>query len=758
MSRVNPYVGPRAFRPGEALYGRDRELVDLFDTLIAERIVLLCSPSGAGKTSLIQAALLLKLKEDFEVLGPPPQLWEKRPPILRVNQAPPPGTRRPAESNRYLFSVMLYLEQTIPDQARLKDLASTDFAAYLDRHEANGSSEKNPILIFDQFEEVLTLDPTDVQAKAAFFDQVGDALRDRRRWALFAIREEFLGALEPYLRSIPTQLRTRFRLDFLTEAEARKAVQLPAEREHVTFTDTAATLLVDDLRRIQVQLPEGTVERRLGPYVEPVELQVVCERLWDGLPEEVGEITSDAVRRIGNVDTALSDYYAEKVAAIAKETGVKERSLREWFDRELITERGIRGQVLQQPSQSPGLDNRAIWALVDAHLVRAEQRLGATWFELAHDRLIDPVRKSNADWYQATLSPLQIQADLWARNNRPDEMLLGGDSLKHGETWAESHQDELAVHEKDFISACRKARAIGNRQRLQRWVIRFLALGVVVIILAALYMQWHEHRPWGYLRDLSTGKTYKLAGYPVSIGRSSPDITNTVNTSFQHVSDTFRQVSRVHLLIDSNWLASDMRSLNGTSLNSQFMYYGHTMRLHDDDILVLAGIAVFQFESMRYYPLQFWEPSLGETGPPTGAWGIVIDGSEKKFRYLTAKSTSVGVGADGGLTLGTGEGQKPVLSVDEDPHSRSGFTITVESHEAPLRATLKEGDYTYVSCRLAVGTPIEVLNSKKLLDTGECTYPLRRGDYPEFKPGDRSLSGIQFDYGKSHFEIVKFSQ
>ena len=61
----NPYVGPRPFQTGETLYGRDREILELLDLLIAERIVLLYSPSGAGKTSLIQAGLLPKLEEEL---------------------------------------------------------------------------------------------------------------------------------------------------------------------------------------------------------------------------------------------------------------------------------------------------------------------------------------------------------------------------------------------------------------------------------------------------------------------------------------------------------------------------------------------------------------------------------------------------------------------------------------------------------------------------------------------------------------------
>jgi hypothetical protein len=54
--RKNPYVGPRAFRSGEDLPGRDFEIRELTDLLIAERITLLHAPSGAGKTSLNEAA------------------------------------------------------------------------------------------------------------------------------------------------------------------------------------------------------------------------------------------------------------------------------------------------------------------------------------------------------------------------------------------------------------------------------------------------------------------------------------------------------------------------------------------------------------------------------------------------------------------------------------------------------------------------------------------------------------------------------
>ena len=107
------YVGPRPFQTGETLYGRERETRELVSLLLSQRLVLLHSPSGAGKTSLIQAKLVKAMRdEDFEVLmhqlpdNPVPQ-----PVILRVNR--PPAPTDPPGSNRYLLSVLAALLSSI---------------------------------------------------------------------------------------------------------------------------------------------------------------------------------------------------------------------------------------------------------------------------------------------------------------------------------------------------------------------------------------------------------------------------------------------------------------------------------------------------------------------------------------------------------------------------------------------------------------------------------------------------------------------
>lgn len=488
-TRANPYPGPRSFQRDEKLYGRQRETWELLNLLIGERIVLLSSPSGAGKTSLVQAALLPELQnEGFRVLS------VMRPGLLP--DQPLPG------ANRYVLSLLLGLEAGRPpaEQLPLTELGSLSLGAYLEKAwpVPNGADWHGDVLLFDQFEEVLTVDPGDRAAKQAFFEDVGAALRDRSRWALFSMREEFVAALDPYLRPIPARFDKgrRYHLDLLGPGAAREAMQGPAADQvpSVIFSDDAARRLADDLRRVQMQQPDGQTQTTLGPFIEPVQLQVVCRRLWENLAPDDVSIDVDDLAAVGDVDTALRGYYADTMAKVAEETGLRQRTLREWVDRQLITESGIRGQVLMGADASQGLPNTAIWPLVNAHLVRAEQRRGVTWFELAHDRLVAPVRADNAAWFAEHLSTLQRQAALWRDQGKPDGLLLGGELLAQAEQWQAAQTAPPEPWEADFLAESKKAWEQAEKERRQNRLIRILAVAAAIVavlaLAATLYAVW----------------------------------------------------------------------------------------------------------------------------------------------------------------------------------------------------------------------------------------------------------------------------
>ncbi|QHT55214.1 hypothetical protein GXP71_03335 [Cellulomonas sp. H30R-01] len=478
----NPYVGPQSFRAGQHLYGRAVALDTLFNLVVAERIVLLYSPSGAGKSSLINAALIPELnREGLEVL-----------PVVRVN-TPHVATMQPPPRNRYLMSTLMSLESDVPEEQqvpldRLRDLT---LAEYLEQRPDQDGIPGNEVLVFDQFEEVLSLDPTDEDAKREFFAQVGEALRAHRLWALFAIREDHLAALEPYLRAVPTRLRTRYRLDLLTADEAFDAVVRPAQDAGVEFRAEAAHALVDDLRQVRAQRLDGTVDV-LGAYVEPVQLQLACTTIWARRDPGSTEITTADGVAGGSVEQALADYYDRRVAEAARVTDVREDVIRDWFERRLITPQGLRGQVLEGPLGTAEADGPILREL--EHLIRPETRRQATWYELSHDRFIEPVRRSNARWRAQHLTGFEQAAALWDENGRQRRLLLTGSHLASATADVATRRRPLQPHEREFLEASQALEADRRRDRRRRLWMRVLVLALAVLLVAAIGLYGQTQR------------------------------------------------------------------------------------------------------------------------------------------------------------------------------------------------------------------------------------------------------------------------
>ncbi len=483
----NPFVGPRSFQANETLYGRDKEVADLVDLIVSERIVLLFSPSGAGKSSLIQAALLPALiADDFACLG-----------TGRFGSA---GDALPAHCNPYGFSLCLSLEQSLPREAQLglEALIGMDLTTYLGQRLERLEPQTSPLIVLDQFEEILTLNPTDSEHKFQFFQQLGKALHQHELWCLFAMREDFLAGLDPYRELLPNRLDITYRLNLLERGAALAAIRKPAARAGVAFAESAATALVDNLSEIGVQQPDGSTQVQTGIYVEPVQLQVVCRRLWEQLPEGSTAISSEDVARVGNVDQALQSYYACCVAEVAHKTGVSERILRAWCGSALIIGNSLRGQVVRGQSGQP--ESAAVDALIDTHLLRIERRRGTAWLELAHDRLVRPILADNQQWFAEHLTYLQRQVPVWEQQGRPAELLLKGKHLLRAERELSQAKEALTPVEAEFL---RRSRRLRNGQRLR---VAGFALLVALMLTAAILYHKNQQQALKYTADIEALK------------------------------------------------------------------------------------------------------------------------------------------------------------------------------------------------------------------------------------------------------------
>jgi WD40 repeat protein len=377
MGVESPYVGPRPFERAEAglFFGRDRELRTLLSLVVAHRVVLLYAASGAGKTSLLSAGLLPRLEkeEEFEVL-----------PIARVRG---PIDAAPTR-NAFAGGVIAHLAASETPEATIPEIL-----AARDRPLADGFPAPRALVI-DQLEELFTVHQERWRERTGFVGQLADALEDDPLLRIvIAIREDYLAHLDPFA-DLLGGLRTRLRLELLRPDAARAAVVLPLQETGRTFAPGTAESLVRDLLRVRIDV-EGRLEDVEGEFVEPVQLQVACHSLWSALPPDVTVITDDHLAQFGDVDEVLALYYSAAVSAAARVAGMAPFRLRDQVERAFITPIGTRGTAYGTQESTAEIPAAAIEELERRHLVRAERARGARWYELTHDRLIEPIRASN---------------------------------------------------------------------------------------------------------------------------------------------------------------------------------------------------------------------------------------------------------------------------------------------------------------------------------------------------------------------------
>ncbi|MBN1875602.1 MAG: hypothetical protein JXA33_15360 [Anaerolineae bacterium] len=480
----NPYIGPRPYtcQDRDNFYGRNREARDLLAKIMAERVVLFYAQSGAGKSSLLNAKIIPALEEDgFHVL-----------PVARVGSEIPRDLDPGAVQNVFVFSAILTLagREAIPQALTHYTLASYLQATY------PTSEDTHPpllLLILDQFEELFTAHQDRWHEARDFFLQIRDALETvPGLGVLFTMREDYVAALDPYTALLPRRLRARFRMERLGLEGALEAIVKPALNAGCNYGEGVAERLVDNLRQVKVQQLNGQGELEEtyapGPYVEAVQLQVICYQLWENLPEQDDyAIQWEEIEQYGNIDQALTDFYNSALYATMRKTGTTERRLRQWFGEQLITPMETRGLVLRNVRTTAGLPNEAVDVLERRYLIRAEARGATRWYEICHDRLIEPILTSNRAWDAARETPLRSTARSWQQTG--DDALLYHDGTLHKALdWAQTHPDDVEPFVSDFLEASQEAEKVRQQVRRRRSItMTALAAGLLIMTVLTFY-------------------------------------------------------------------------------------------------------------------------------------------------------------------------------------------------------------------------------------------------------------------------------
>ncbi|HEX3531962.1 MAG TPA: WD40 repeat domain-containing protein [Thermoanaerobaculia bacterium] len=388
----NPWPGLASF--GEAdqefFFGRESETEELVRLVLRERLTILFGLSGLGKTSLLQAGLFPRLREE-NVL--PVSLR-----LAHADGSPP------------------YAEQVLNAIARAAAAAGAEIPAprpgetlweHFHRVGNDFWSARNrpvvPLLAFDQFEEIFTLGSgrpgagelietlaslTEGYPPAAVKARLDENPAEAKEFSfsrhpykiLLSLREDFLPDLEALRDRIRTIGNNRLRVRRMNGENALRVVTLPG-----------GGLLERPVAEEVVRFVAGKSATEQTPLaamdVEPALLSIVCREL-NNKRKARGEAQITARLLEGSRTEILTDLYERSLADLPSE-------VRGFIEERLITVSGFRDSVaLENALATPGVTRAAIDRLTERRLLRIEDRGAGQRLELTHDVLTGVVRHS----------------------------------------------------------------------------------------------------------------------------------------------------------------------------------------------------------------------------------------------------------------------------------------------------------------------------------------------------------------------------
>ncbi|MFJ5050394.1 hypothetical protein [Streptomyces sp. NPDC088719] len=446
-----PYRGLARFEPGDAdlFFGRDRVIDDLLELTQNRRVTAVVGASGSGKSSLLRAGLVPRLRHTDQ-----PDL---RPATLRIIT---PGAQ--------------------PMRTHEQRLAPVTAAG------RGGSGGAATWLIVDQFEELFTLcrDPAE---RAAFIDRLlaADEPGSRLR-VLIALRADFYNRCLEHHNLITVLRNATVPVGPMNADELREAIVKPAAARGLIVERGLTTRILQDIDGEPGALPLmshallETWRRRRG--------KALTEAAYDATDGLHGAITHTAETAYTSLTPAQA-VLARRILLRLITPGEGTQDTRRPVDRtELDT---------ADPTDTSAVLER----LTSARLLTAD---GPT-VDLAHEALITAWPRLRG-WVEEDRERLRVHRQLteaarvWDGLDREPGALYRGSRLAVAEEAfaAPGAQDELTAQEEEFLTTSTTTRTHEEHvtARSTRRLRRLTATLSVLLVLAftAGTIAWDQYR------------------------------------------------------------------------------------------------------------------------------------------------------------------------------------------------------------------------------------------------------------------------
>ncbi len=444
VDQGSPYKGlsPYAEEDARFFYGREALVQQIVERVRNNRFLAVIGPSGSGKSSLVFAGVLPRIRQNT---------GSDSENCLLVSLTPGPD---PLETLASSLSALLP-ENSERDRLKWgrelrKQFAKNDnvLTGMSLREIVSDLVPGSPsiVLVVDQFEEVFTL-CWDANERKQFIINLISASTDieGQTKVIITMRSDFYGKCAAYPDLAAMLSDHQVLLGPMSMEELREVIEEPVRKVGGMFEPGLVDRLLDDVAEEPGALPF---------------LQFMLYQLWEQRRD--GRLTHSAYEESGGVKMAL----AQRADAVYAQLSEEERFvLRQIFfrltqpgEKTSDTRRRVNKRELFITSIQPETVERVIRQLVDARLLTTTSDLtsGEEFVEISSEALIHSWSRFR-EWLEENRESLRFHrrlseaANEWARCRRDQSYLYRGTRLAEAKKWEKNHADELSQLETEFL-------------------------------------------------------------------------------------------------------------------------------------------------------------------------------------------------------------------------------------------------------------------------------------------------------------------
>ncbi len=401
LDSQHPWPGLNSFTEANAsfFFGREREVEDIGRMVQQEIVTVLYGKSGLGKSSILRAGVTPLLKKTGFI-----------PIYIRFNHF---EETLPLEDQVEVYIEKVTAAENIDAPRPVREETLWE---YFHKQGSNWWSDDNllvkPVLIFDQFEELLTIgqeNPQRAKRCAAFLTELEDLVENRppaklqERFKIerglaknyhldrldyrvvLSLREDYLADVESLRERLRLIMLNRYRLRPMSGEQALNVISKPGG--HLVENDVAVQI-VDFVSEAKVSNLATKAERSdmASRQVEPTLLSVILRELNNRRIQSGSDtISSDLVLHSKPAEI-LTDFYERGLEGLDK-------TVREFIEQQLLTASGARNRTAEEDALSLyNISETAITTLINRRIIQRDSTGKMKWLELTHDSLAEVVR------------------------------------------------------------------------------------------------------------------------------------------------------------------------------------------------------------------------------------------------------------------------------------------------------------------------------------------------------------------------------